>query len=122
MELIGTKIIAADTATVWAHLNSPETLKVCIPLTGSPEEVFAATVKQKVGPVKATFHGEVKLKSVIAGESSTIVGEGKGGVAGFAKGGADVTLRAIDEGPEQSGRQARPTWQPDHRWFCAQNG
>lgn len=104
MELIGKKIIAADTATVWAHLNNPETLKACIPgceeLTGSPEEGFAATVKQKVGPVKATFHGEVKLENVIAGTSYTIVGEGKGGVAGFAKGGADVTLRTVDEGIE----------------------
>ncbi|MFT5065334.1 MAG: carbon monoxide dehydrogenase subunit G [Yoonia sp.] len=104
MELTGTKIIAADTATVWAHLNNPDTLKACIPgceeLTGSPEEGFAATVKQKVGPVKATFHGEVTLENVIAGTSYTIVGEGKGGVAGFAKGGADVTLRAIDEGTE----------------------
>ncbi|MFT4743313.1 MAG: carbon monoxide dehydrogenase subunit G [Yoonia sp.] len=104
MELTGTKIIAADTATVWAHLNNPDTLKACIPgceeLTGSPEAGFAATVKQKVGPVKATFHGEVTLENVIVGTSYTIVGEGKGGVAGFAKGGADVTLKSVDEGTE----------------------
>lgn len=104
MELTGTKIIAADVSTVWAHLNNPETLKACIPgceeLTGSPEDGFAATVKQKVGPVKATFHGEVILENVIAGQSYTIVGEGKGGVAGFAKGGADVTLKAVEGGTE----------------------
>ena len=104
MELTGTKIIAADTATVWEHLNNPDTLKACIPgceeLTGSPEAGFAATVKQKVGPVKATFHGEVTLENVIVGTSYTIVGEGKGGVAGFAKGGADVTLKSVDEGTE----------------------
>lgn len=104
MELTGTKIIAADVATVWAHLNNPETLKACIPgceeLTGSPEDGFAATVKQKVGPVKATFHGEVTLENVIVGQSYTIVGEGKGGVAGFAKGGADVTLKAVEGGTE----------------------
>ena len=55
MELNGTKVIAADIDTVWAHLNNPETLKTCIPgceeLTGSPQEGFAAVVKQKVGPV-----------------------------------------------------------------------
>lgn len=104
MELTGTKTIAADTATVWAHLNNPGTLKACIPgceeLTGSPESGFSATVKQKVGPVKATFHGEVTLENVVVGTSYTIVGEGKGGVAGFAKGGADVTLKAVDEGCE----------------------
>ena len=104
MELTGTKIIAADTATVWAHLNNPGTLKACIPgceeLTGSPEAGFSATVKQKVGPVKATFHGEVTLENVVVGTSYTIVGEGKGGVAGFAKGGADVTLKTVDEGCE----------------------
>jgi carbon monoxide dehydrogenase subunit G len=104
MELTGTKIIAADVATVWAHLNNPDTLKACIPgceeLTGSPEDGFAATVKQKVGPVKATFHGEVVLENVIEGQSYTLRGEGKGGVAGFAKGGADVKLKAVEEGTE----------------------
>lgn len=104
MELNGSRVIAADIDTVWAHLNNPETLKVCIPgcedLTGSPEEGFAATVKQKVGPVKATFKGEVTLENVVPGQSYTITGEGKGGVAGFAKGGADVKLVTVPEGTE----------------------
>ena len=104
MELNGTKIIAADVATVWAHLNNPDTLQACIPgceeLTGSPAEGFAATVKQKVGPVKATFKGAVTLENIVKKQSYTIVGEGKGGVAGFAKGGADVTLVAVPEGTE----------------------
>ncbi len=104
MELSGTKVIAADVDSVWAHLNNPETLKACIPgceeLTGSPEEGFAAVVKQKVGPVKATFKGEVTLSNVVPGKSYTITGEGKGGVAGFAKGGADVALTAVDGGTE----------------------
>jgi hypothetical protein len=102
MEMNGTKTIAADTATIWAHLNNPDTLRACIPgcveLSGSTEHGFSATVKQKVGPVQATFKGEVLLENVIAGQSYTIVGEGKGGVAGFAKGGADVTLQATDDG------------------------
>jgi carbon monoxide dehydrogenase subunit G len=106
MELKGSKVIAADIDTVWAHLNSAETLKACIPgceeLTGSPEEGFAAVVKQKVGPVKATFKGEVTLENVVPGKSYTITGEGKGGVAGFAKGGADVVLTEVEGGTELS--------------------
>lgn len=104
MELTGTKIIAADIDTVWSHLNNAETLKACIPgcqeLTGSPEEGFAAVVKQKVGPVSATFKGEVILEKVVPGQSYTITGEGKGGVAGFAKGGADVALVTVADGTE----------------------
>ena len=106
MEMTGTRIIAADPATVWARLNDPETLKASIPgceeLTGSPEDGFEAVVRQKVGPVKATFRGSVSLSNVRAPESYTISGEGKGGVAGFAKGGADVVLRPVPEGTELS--------------------
>ena len=106
MELTGTRIIAADIDTVWAHLNNAETLQACIPgcqeLSGSPDEGFAAVVKQKVGPVSATFKGEVTLENVNAPNSYTIVGEGKGGVAGFAKGRADVTLSTVTEGTELS--------------------
>lgn len=104
MELSGNRVIAADIATVWTHLNNPDTLRACIPgceeLTGSPEEGFAATVKQKVGPVSATFKGEVTLENVVPGQSYTIVGEGKGGVAGFAKGSADVVLTSVEGGTE----------------------
>ncbi|MEH6836728.1 MULTISPECIES: CoxG family protein [Falsihalocynthiibacter] len=104
MELSDTRILAADRATVWAHLNNPETLAACIPgceeLTGSAEEGFEAVVKQKVGPVKATFKGAVTLSDVDAPNGYKISGEGKGGVAGFAKGEAVVTLRDVDEGTE----------------------
>jgi carbon monoxide dehydrogenase subunit G len=104
MELNGSRIIAADRATVWARLNDAETLKACIPgceeLTGSPEEGFEAVVKQKVGPVKATFKGKVTLSDIVEGESYRISGEGSGGVAGFAKGGAAVRLADVDEGTE----------------------
>lgn len=83
MEMSGSRTIAADRETVWTHLNSAETLKACIPgceeLTGTPDEGFQAVVKQKVGPVKATFKGEVTLEDVNAPESYRIVGEGKGG-------------------------------------------
>ena len=104
MELAGTKVIAASRSVVWARLNDAATLKACIPgcteLTGSPETGFEATVVQKVGPVKATFKGAVTLGNVVPGESYTISGEGKGGVAGFAKGGADVVLRDVEGGTE----------------------
>jgi carbon monoxide dehydrogenase subunit G len=104
MELKGSRIIAADRATVWAALNDPEVLKACIPgceeLTGSPEDGFEATVKQKVGPVKATFKGGVTLSDVVPERSYRIAGEGKGGVAGFAKGAADVTLADVADGTE----------------------
>ena len=104
MELTGTRLIAADRATVWARLNDADTLKACIPgcetLTGSPEEGFEAVVKQKVGPVSATFKGKVTLSDVVEGESYRITGEGTGGVAGFAKGGADVRLADAEGGTE----------------------
>jgi carbon monoxide dehydrogenase subunit G len=106
MELTGTRIIAADRVTVWAHLNNVDTLRACIPgceeLTGTPETGFEAVVKQKVGPVKATFKGAVTLEDVNAPQSYRIVGEGKGGVAGFAKGAADVTLSDVEGGTELS--------------------
>lgn len=106
MELIGTRIIAADRATVWTHLNRAETLKVCIPgceeLTGSAENGFEAVVKQKVGPVKATFKGAMTLEDVDAPNSYRIIGEGKGGIAGFAKGAANVVLTDVEGGTELS--------------------
>lgn len=101
MELSASRVIQADRATVWAALNSAEVLQTCIPgceeLTGDPEQGFTATVKQKVGPVSATFTGAVSLSEIVPLESYTITGEGKGGVAGFAKGGAKVRL---SDGPE----------------------
>ncbi len=102
MELEGSRSIAADCATVWKHLNDPETLKACIPgcqeLTGNPQDGFEAVVKQRIGPVKATFKGRVELSDIVEGESYRISGEGKGGIAGFAKGGASVRLTPTDEG------------------------
>ncbi len=96
MELKGEYRIPAPRERVWGMLNDPAVLKDCIPgcesLDGSPAEGFAARVTTKVGPVKATFNGNVTLSNVKPPESYTISGEGKGGVAGFAKGGADVHL------------------------------
>ena len=106
MEMSGDVRIGATVEEVWAALNDAEILRQCIPgcqeLSGSPQEGFAATVKQKVGPVSATFKGAVALENVVPEQSYTIVGEGKGGVAGFAKGSADVTLVETEDGTELS--------------------
>ncbi|MEM6744925.1 MAG: carbon monoxide dehydrogenase subunit G, partial [Pseudomonadota bacterium] len=102
MELQGSRDIAAPRSQVWTALNDPDVLKACIPgcqkLIGSPDTGFEATVVQKVGPVKATFKGGVSLVDVVAGQSYRLVGEGKGGAAGFAKGAADVALEDADGG------------------------
>ncbi len=102
MELTGSRHIDAERETVWAHLNAPETLKACIPgceeLEGSPETGFEAVVVQKVGPVKARFRGRVELSEIDAPNSYRLSGEGKGGVAGFAKGQARVTLADAEDG------------------------
>ena len=104
MELKGSRVIAADRETVWAALNDPEVLKACIPgcdeMTGSAEDGFEAQVTQKIGPVKARFTGVVALSDIVVGESYTISGEGKGGAAGFAKGGAKVRLDEVEGGTE----------------------
>lgn len=101
MKMNDERVIAADPHVVWAALLDPEVLKACVPgcqeMTGSPEEGFAATVVQKVGPVKATFKGVVTLSDMDAPNSLTLTGEGKGGAAGFAKGSSSVTLTP-DEG------------------------
>ncbi|QUJ76751.1 carbon monoxide dehydrogenase subunit G [Sulfitobacter albidus] len=98
MKLSDQKTINADRETVYAALLNPEVLMACVPgcqeMSGSPEDGFEATVVQKVGPVKATFKGAVQLSEMNPPESITITGEGKGGAAGFAKGGADVRLEA----------------------------
>ena len=104
MEIAGARLIAADRAVVWAALNDPEVLKSCISgctaFAPTPEGGFEATVVQKVGPVSATFKGAVTLSDVVEGRSYRIAGEGKGGAAGFAKGGADVALSDAEGGTE----------------------
>ena len=96
------RIIAATPERVWACLLDPSVLKECVPgcqsLTGNVDDGFAATVVQRVGPVKATFKGAVQLSDLNAPQSLRISGKGEGGVAGFARGGADVTLVADGDG------------------------
>lgn len=102
MDMSGEERIAAPREAVWAALNDPDVLKACIPgcqsLTMKSPNELEATVKIKIGPVSATFSGEVTLSNLNPPESYTISGEGKGGIAGFAKGGADVRLTEDGEG------------------------
>ena len=106
MELTDSRDIKASPREVWEAITDARVLKDCIPgcqeLTGSPEEGFEAVVTQKVGPVKATFKGQVTMTDIVPGESCTISGEGKGGAAGFAKGGAKVRLEETPEGTRLS--------------------
>ena len=96
MEMTGEYRINAAREAVWAALNDPEVLKACIPgcqeIEKTSDTGFTAKVKAKVGPVSATFNGAVTLSDLNPPESYTISGEGKGGAAGFAKGGAKVKL------------------------------
>ncbi len=100
----GEERIAAPIEKVWAALNDPAVLKDSIPgcqtLEKTSDNELAATVVLKIGPIKATFNGEVTLKNLNPPRSYTIQGEGKGGIAGFAKGGADVTL--TEDGPDST--------------------
>lgn len=102
MDMSGEERIAAPREAVWAALNNPDVLKACIPgcqsLTMKSPSELEATVKIKIGPVSASFSGEVTLSNLNPPESYTISGEGKGGIAGFAKGGADVRLTEDGDG------------------------
>ena len=81
---------------MWAALNDPAVLARCIPgckeLVQSAENAFAAKVTLKIGPVSATFNGNVTLEDIDAPNGYRIVGQGNGGMAGFAKGSAIVEL------------------------------
>ena len=102
MQMNDSQRIPASKEKVWAALNDPEILKKCIPgcqnLEMSSPTEMTATVVFKVGPVKATFGGKVTLSDLDPPNSYRISGEGSGGVAGFAKGGAAVRLES--ESPE----------------------
>ena len=102
MQMSDKREIGAAPATVYAALLDPEVLKHCVPgaqeVSGNPQDGYEATVVQKVGPVKATFKGQVTMSDMVENEKLTITGEGKGGATGFAKGGAEVTLSPTETG------------------------
>lgn len=96
MTMTGEVTLPADRTRVWAMLNDAAVLKVSIPgcqsLEKTSDTTFAAVVKVKIGPVGASFKGAVRLSDIDSPNGYTISGEGEGGVAGFANGGAKVTL------------------------------
>ena len=102
MTMQGEVALAADRATVWAALNDAETLKSCIPGCQSLEKTsdtsFSAVAKLKIGPVSATFKGSVQFSEIDPPNGYRITGEGEGGIAGFAKGGALVKLTDHESG------------------------
>lgn len=102
MDMTGEYRIPASRETVWQALNDPEVLKRSIPgceeLQKTSDTEMTAKVATKVGPVSARFSGKVTLSDINPPVSYKISGEGQGGVAGFAKGGAEVTL--VSEGSE----------------------
>jgi carbon monoxide dehydrogenase subunit G len=102
MDMTGEERIAAKRDVVWQALNSANVLRKCIPNCEtlekkSPTEM-QATIKFKVGPIPATFKGDVTLTNLVPPESYTIVVDGQGGIAGSAKGTCDVKL--VEDGNE----------------------
>ena len=102
MTMNGEVQLAASRQAVWDKLNDPAVLKVCIPgcegLEKTDDHGFRAVAKMKVGPVSARFKGKVNLSDLDPPNGYRISGEGEGGVAGFAKGGATVKLSDKDGG------------------------
>lgn len=102
MELKNEILINAPRDVVYAALNDPEILKHCIPgceeLIKHSDTELEAKVVLKIGPVKAKFSGSVALSPDAPPERFSLVGQGNGGAAGFAKGGAEVVLEPHPEG------------------------
>ena len=96
MDITGEYRIAAPREQVWRALNDPEVLRQVIPGCKSLEMVseteIHATIENRIGPVKAAFDTKLELTNLNPPESYTLVGEGKGGAAGFGRGSADVSL------------------------------
>ena len=96
MTMSGEYELAAPPQIVWEKLNDPAMLKACIPgceqLDKTSDTEFQAVATVKIGPVKAKFKGKVTLSDLDPPNGYKISGQGDGGVAGFAKGGATVKL------------------------------
>lgn len=96
MEMTGEQLIQASQVDTWAALNDPEMLKACVPgcetIEKTSDTEYLVQMTARVGPVSAKFKGKLTLSNVNPPHSYSIAFEGQGGVAGFAKGGADVSL------------------------------
>lgn len=97
MEMQASRPLAVSQQQAWDALNDPEVLKLCIPgcdkVQATGENQYAITMALKIGPVSARFAGKITLADIVAPESYTLAFEGSGGVAGFGKGQARVSLR-----------------------------
>jgi uncharacterized protein len=102
MTMTGEYQLPASQQTVWEKLNDPAVLKACIPgceqLDKTSDTEFQAVATTKIGPVKAKFKGKVTLSDLDPPNGYKISGQGDGGVAGFARGAATVTLSPKDGG------------------------
>ncbi len=101
MKLSGEQRLECSVEDAWALVNDPETLRACIPGCEALErsgDGYTASVVLKVGPVKATFKGDVMLTDLVPPNALRISGKGAGGIAGFAEGGADVRLAPDGDG------------------------
>lgn len=96
MEMNGKQLIPVAQDAVWRALNDPAVLKDCIPGCETVERIsdeeYAVTLVAAVGPVKAKFKGRMLLKDINPPHSYRLAFEGQGGVAGFGKGEAEVSL------------------------------
>ena len=96
MRTTGEQRVAAPREAVWAALNNPDVLRRCLPGCETIDRIsdheLVADVTATVGPVKAKFHGTVRLSEIDPPNGCRIAGEGQGGSAGFANGAATVTL------------------------------
>ncbi|HUO92552.1 MAG TPA: carbon monoxide dehydrogenase subunit G, partial [Rhizomicrobium sp.] len=96
MEFKGRYLIPAPPQKVWDALNNPQVLRQCIPgcerMDKTDDTHFSAAAVLKIGPVKATFNANIALSDLDPPRHCTIKGEGQGGVAGFARGDANVVL------------------------------
>ncbi|RZI44048.1 carbon monoxide dehydrogenase [Herbaspirillum sp. HC18] len=96
MEMSNSRLVPASRETVWAALNDPEILKDCIPgcerIEATAADAFRIAMVAKVGAIRAKFNGRMHIENILPIESYTLVFEGEGGMSGFAKGSANVSL------------------------------
>ncbi|WP_028208790.1 CoxG family protein [Paraburkholderia nodosa] len=105
MEFTGSQTIAATREQVWRGLNDPAVLQACVPgceeFIGESDDDFKAVVVAKVGPVKARFKGTLVISDRDGPNGYKILGQGEGGIAGFGKMTATVTLTDAEDGGTQ---------------------
>ncbi|AOW13721.1 carbon monoxide dehydrogenase [Hydrogenophaga crassostreae] len=104
MDMTGQRTLKATQQQAWEALNDPEILKACIPgckkFEATGDNAYAVAAGIKIGPVAATFNGNVQLTDIVAPTSYKLNFDAQGGVAGFGKGESSVELKPLPEGCE----------------------